>query len=84
MKYWVRLDKQRIMADYDEEDLMECNPWDSMYLIRQLRFYIAHGTNMIAAEKEDILFDQGKVLLRDDLGRSVYVPCTIHGEVGNE
>lgn len=84
MKYWVRLDKQRIMADYDEEDLMECNPRDSMYLIRQLRFYIEHGTNMIAAEKEDILFDQAKVLLRDDVGRSVYVPCTIHGEVGNE
>lgn len=83
MKYWVRLDKDRIMADYDEEDLLDSSGMDSIYLIRQLRFYIEHGTNMIPAEEDDILFGQGKVLLRDDLDRSVYVPCTIHGEVGN-
>lgn len=77
MKYWVRLDKERIMADYDEEDLMDCNPWDSMYLIRQLRFLVQRGENAFLAEDQDILHGEGKVKVTDDEGRSVYTPCTV-------
>lgn len=82
MKYWVRLDKERIMANYDEEELMECNPWDSMYLIRQLRFLIQKGEAAFTAEDQDILHGQGKVKLTDDEGRSVYTPCVVITEVG--
>lgn len=77
MKYWVRLDKDRIMADYDEEDLMDCNPWDSMYLIRQLRFLIQRGEGVFPAEDDDILHGQQSVKLTDDQGRSVYTPCVV-------
>lgn len=77
MKYWVRLDKDRILADYDEEDLMECNPWDSMYLIRQFRFLIQRGEGIFPADDADILHGQGKVNLTDDEGRSVYTPCIV-------
>lgn len=77
MKYWVRLDKERIMSDYDEEDLMDCNPWDSMYLIRQLRFLVQRGENAFLAEDQDILHGEGKVKVTDDEGRSVYTPCTV-------
>lgn len=83
MKYWVRLDKERIMADYDEEDLLDGSGMDCIYLIRQLRFYIEHGENMLAADEDDIMFPCQIVKMRDGSGRDVFVPCTIHGEVGN-
>lgn len=82
MKYWVRLDKERIMADYDEEDLMDCNPWDSMYLIRQLRFLIQKGEAAFTADDQDILHGEGKVYLTDDKGLSVYTPCVVIAPVG--
>lgn len=76
MKYWVRLDKQRIMEDFDMQDLLE-SPLDSMYLILQLRFLIEKGTGTFSAEEEDILHDQAKVKLTDSQGRSVYTPCIV-------
>lgn len=82
MKYWVRLDKDRIMADYDEEDLMDCNPMDSMYLIRQLRFLVQRGEAAFPAEDDDILHGQGKVKLTDSQGLSVYTPCVVIAPVG--
>lgn len=76
MKYWVRLDKDRIMEDFDMQDLLE-SPLDSMYLIFQLRFLIEKGTGTFCAENEDILHDQKKVRLTDSQGRSVHIPCII-------
>lgn len=81
MKYWVRLDKERIMADYNEDDLA-CDPWDSVYLIRQLRFLVQRGEAAFPAEDQDILHGQGMVNLTDNQGRSVYTPCVVIAPVG--
>lgn len=43
MKYWVRLDKSRIMSDFDMEDLLDSSGMDSVCLILQLRFLIQYG-----------------------------------------
>ena len=77
MRYWVRLDKSRIMADFDEEDLLESSGMDSIYLILQLRFLIQRGEGIFEADDQDILHGQGKVNLTDDEGRSVYTPCIV-------
>lgn len=77
MKYWVRLDKDRIMKDFDMENLLESSRMDSIYLILQLRFLIEKGTGTFSAENEDILHDQAKVKLTDSQGRSVYTPCIV-------
>lgn len=77
MKYWVRLDKERIMANYDEDDLMNGSSMESIYLIRQLRFYIDQGDVAFLMDEQDLLFGQGKVMMRDHLDRGVYVPCKI-------
>lgn len=77
MKYWVRLDKSRIMADFDEEDLLESSGMDSIYLILQLRFLIQRGEGIFEADDQDILHGYGKVKLTDDEGRSVYTPCIV-------
>ncbi|QPI18126.1 hypothetical protein POP15_078 [Pectobacterium phage POP15] len=77
MRYWVRLDKSRIMADFDEEDLLESSGMDSIYLILQLRFLIQRGEGIFEADDQDILHGQGKVKLTDDEGRSVYTPCIV-------
>lgn len=82
MRYWVRLDKDRILADYDEEDLMESSGMDSIYLIRQLRFLIQKGEDAFTADDQDILHGYGKVNLTDDEGRSVYTPCIVIAPVG--
>lgn len=77
MKYWVRLDKDRIMADFDMEDLLDSSGMDSIYLILQLRFLVERGESTFLAEDEDILHGQGKVKLTGDEGLSVYTPCTV-------
>lgn len=77
MKYWVRLDKTRIMKDFDTEDLLDSSGMDSIYLILQLRFLIQQGEGIFAAEDDDILHGQGSVKLTDDKGRSVYTPCVV-------
>lgn len=82
MKYWVRLDKSRIMADFDMEDLLDSSGMDSIYLILQLRFLIQYGEDAFPAEDDDILHGQGSVKLTDDQGRSVYTPCVIIAPVG--
>lgn len=82
MKYWVRLDKERIMKDFDMEDLLESSGMDSIYLILQLRFLIQYGENAFPAEDADILHGYEKVKLTDDQGRSVYTPCLIIAPVG--
>lgn len=82
MKYWVRLDKERIMADFDMEDLLESSGMDSIYLILQLRFLVQWGEAAFPAEDEDILHGYGKVKLTDREGRSVYTPCVIIAPVG--
>lgn len=81
MRYWVRLDKGRIMTDFDMEDLLESSGMDSIYLILQLRFLIQYGEGIFAAEDDDILHGQRSVKLVDDQGRSVYTPCFIYGAV---
>ena len=81
MKYWVRLDKDRIMEDFDEEELLESSGMESIYLILQLRFLIQYGRGIFAAEDQDILHGYGKVKLTDDKGRSVYTPCSVVGPV---
>lgn len=81
MKYWVRLDKERIMADFDQEDLLDSSGMDSIYLILQLRFLIQKGEGIFEAEDDDILHGQRSVRLTDDQGRSVYTPCIIYGMV---
>lgn len=81
MRYWVRLDKSRIMADFDMEDLLDSSGMDSIYLILQLRFLIQRGEGMFAAEDDDLLHGQRSIRLVDDQGRSVYTPCFIYGAV---
>lgn len=82
MKYWVRLDKSRIMADFDQEDLLESSGMESIYLILQLRSLIQRGEGVFEADDQDILHDQGKVKLTDGEGRSVYTPCVVIAPVG--
>lgn len=81
MKYWVRLDKERIMKDYDEESLLEGSGTDSIYLIRQLRLLILHGEGMFAVDEESLLMAQSSVYLKEDVDggmySGVYVPCFI-------
>lgn len=81
MKYWVRLDKSRIMADFTKEDLLESSGMDSICLILQLRVFIRNGEGIFAAEEEDIVHGQRLVKLTDEQNRQVYVPCIIHGVV---
>lgn len=81
MKYWVRLDKSRIMSDFDMEDLLDSSGMGSIYLILQLRFLIQYGEGIFAVEEGDILHGQCSVKLEDDQGRSVYTPCIIYGAI---
>lgn len=82
MKYWVRLDKDRIMADFNPEDLLDSSGMDSIYVILQLRFLIERGEAAFPAEDDDILHGQGKVKLTNSEGWSVYTPCTVIAPVG--
>ncbi|ARB11538.1 hypothetical protein CB7_64 [Pectobacterium phage vB_PatM_CB7] len=82
MKYWVRLDKERIMADFDMEDLRESSGMDSIYLTLQLRFLVQRGEAAFPAEDGDILHGEGKVKLTDSQGLSVYTPCIVIAPVG--
>lgn len=84
MKYWVRLDKERIMKDFDMEDLLDSSGMDAIYLILQLRFLIQYGVGTFSAEEEDILHGQSQVNLTDSQGRSVYTPCIIIAPVCEE
>lgn len=79
MRYWVRLDKERVLSDYNEQNLLESSKMESIYLIRQMRFCLDYGNDPFMVNDADINFQENMVMMSDYENRCVYVPCNIEG-----